>query len=344
MLKRQLWAQLLKIVYGRDIESDALWLQHTYLVVVAKCVAFAVLGLNEDDPVRLLSGEALASAGVNGAVESDFFDWIVADPEGAKLVRRMMAHVRRFRLGEVESDVMKTLYESLIDREQRHGLGEYYTPDWLAAKMARHAIDRPLEQKVLDPACGSGTFLFHAIRLFLAEAEESGTPRELRATDGARTIAGVDIHPVAVIIARVTYLLALAPALAARSGRLTIPVYLGDTMRLAVTQHFADKTLTIRVPDTDGAPPTNLHFPSFFAAIQNCSTTRLTSYAAPRRPASRAAISDSNRGRDQSVLFPSAQSLPRSDHSRVRRRRGARRHRHRRNYLLYDRLRRDGRD
>ena len=117
----------------------------------------------------------------------------------------MMAHVRRFRLAEVESDVMKTLYESLIDREQRHGLGEYYTPDWLAAKMARHAIDRPLEQKVLDPACGSGTFLFHAIRLFLAEAEESGTPRDC-ARPMRRGIAGVDIHPVAVIIARVTYL------------------------------------------------------------------------------------------------------------------------------------------
>ena len=53
LLKRQLWAQLLKIVYGRDVESDALWLQHTYLVVVAKCIAFAVLGLNEDDPARL---------------------------------------------------------------------------------------------------------------------------------------------------------------------------------------------------------------------------------------------------------------------------------------------------
>jgi hypothetical protein len=56
-----------------------LWLQHTYLVVVAKCIAFAVLGLNEDDPALLLAGEALANAGVNGAVESDFFDWIVAD-------------------------------------------------------------------------------------------------------------------------------------------------------------------------------------------------------------------------------------------------------------------------
>jgi N-6 DNA Methylase len=167
-LKHQLWGQLLKIVYGRDVDNEALWLQHTYLLVVAKCVALAVLGMNEDDPQRLLSGEALAGAGIAGAVESDFFDWVVADPEGAKLVRRIMAHVRRFRLAEVESDVMKVLYESLIDRSERHGLGEYYTPDWLAAKIVRHAVDRPLEQRVLDPACGSGTFLFHALRRLLA--------------------------------------------------------------------------------------------------------------------------------------------------------------------------------
>lgn len=261
LLKRQLWAQLLKIVYGRDVENDALWLQHAYLVVVAKCVAFAVLGIGEDDPAKLLSGEKLASAGITGAVESDFFDWVVADPDGEKLVKRLMAHVRRFRLAEVESDVMKTLYESLIDREQRHGLGEYYTPDWLAAKMAKRAIASPLEQKVLDPACGSGTFLFHAIRLCLAEAEDSGTPRELRASDAASLLTGIDIHPVAVIIARVTCLLALAPVLAARRGTLKIPVYLGDAMQLAVSQHFADTTLSISVPQANGEPPASLDFP-----------------------------------------------------------------------------------
>lgn len=247
-LKRQLWADLLKLVYGREVESDALWFQHSYLVIVAKCIALAVMDLPEEDPRKMLSGEAFTAAGIGGAVESDFFDWVVADPEGEALVRRIMAHVRRFRLREVESDVLKILYESLIDRDERHGLGEYYTPDWLAAKVVRHAVDRPLEQKVMDPACGSGTFLFHAVRGFLAEAEEGGMPAASRAAEACDHVAGLDIHPVAVIIARVTYLLALAPALAGRSGGLSIPVFLGDAMQLSISQNLTDKELVIRVP------------------------------------------------------------------------------------------------
>jgi hypothetical protein len=273
-LKRQLWAQLLKLVYGREVESDRLWFQHTFLVIAAKCIALAVMQLREDDPKRLLSGDAFASAGIEGAVESDFFDWVAADPEGEMLVRRIMAHVRRFRLAEVESDVLKILYESLIDREERRGLGEYYTPDWLAAKMVRHAVDRPLEQRVLDPACGSGTFLFHAIRRFLSEAADSGMAANTRAAEVCAHIAGTDIHPVAVIIARVTYLLALAPALGARSGSLAIPVYLGDAMQLSISEFMAGKELTIRVPppaagdgksgDKDANGREQLDFPETF--------------------------------------------------------------------------------
>lgn len=247
-LKRQLWAELLKLVYGREVESDALFFQHSFLVIVAKSIALAVLGLREDDPARLLSGEAFAAAGIQGAVESDFFDWVVADARGQALVRRIMAHVRRFRLHEVETDVLKILYESLIDRDERHGLGEYYTPDWLAAKIVKAAVSAPLEQRVLDPACGSGTFLFHAIRLFLAEAEDAGLDPARRAFEVSQHIAGTDIHPVAVIIARVTYLLALAPALATRAGSIFVPVYLGDAMQLSISQMMAGKELSIRVP------------------------------------------------------------------------------------------------
>jgi hypothetical protein len=264
-LKRALWAQLLKLVYGKDVENGALFIQHTFLVVVAKAIASAVLDIREDDPKRLLSGEAFQSAGILGAVESDFFDWVVAVPEGEALVRRILAHVRRFRLKEVQSDVLKILYENLIDRAERHGLGEYYTPDWLAAKVVKHSVDRPLEQKVLDAACGSGAFLFHAIRLVLAEAEEGDVPPAERAGRATELVAGMDIHPVAVIIARVTYLLALAPVLDVRKGVISVPVYLGDAMQLSITDVMGLKELTVRVPPApDGTGATKLDFPEVF--------------------------------------------------------------------------------
>jgi len=264
-LKRQLWAQLLKLVYGREVESDPLFFQHTFLVVVAKAIALAVLDMNEDDPARILSGRRFEASGILGAVESDFFDWIIADPEGIDLVRRIVTHVRRFKLRDVESDILKILYESLIDRDERRGLGEYYTPDWLAAKIVRNAVSSPHEQRVLDPACGSGTFLFHAVRHYLKEADDIGVPLDSRAAEATALVTGLDIHPVAVIIARVTYLLALAPALQARKGAISIPVYLGDALQLSIRDTMGMKELSVAVPpDASGEGAAKLDFPETF--------------------------------------------------------------------------------
>jgi hypothetical protein len=251
-LQRQLWSQLLTLVYGKEIEDDELWLQHTFLVIVAKAIAARIMEVEADEPEAILSGRVFSAAGIVGAVESDFFDWILLAPGGPDLVRRLARHVGRFKLREVKTDVMKVLYESLIDRSQRHGLGEYYTPDWLASKMVRKAVTAPLEQHVLDPACGSGTFLFHAVRRVLDEAKEAGLEEQDRASEATRLVAGMDIHPVAVIIARVTYLLALAPVIAARAGAISIPIYLGDSMQLSVQRYMRQQELVIVVPPAPG--------------------------------------------------------------------------------------------
>ncbi|MGI9170266.1 MAG: N-6 DNA methylase [Caulobacteraceae bacterium] len=242
------------------MEDDALWLQHTFLVIVAKSIAARVLEVEADDPEAIMTGRAFASAGSFGAVESDFFDWVLLAPGGPDLVRRLARHVGRFRLREVKIDVLKILYESLIDRDQRHGLGEYYTPDWLAAKVVARAIDQPLRETVLDPACGSGTFLFHAVRRAVGEAMESGGDEGEWAAEVTQLVAGMDIHPIAVIIARVTYLLALVPALAERSGAVSIPVYLADSMQLSVQSYMRRQELVITVPappGQNGGPVTN---------------------------------------------------------------------------------------
>ncbi len=127
-LKRQLWAQRLELVYGAPVDRDDIFFQHTYLSVVAKTIAMHVLGLQTPQPADLLSGRPFEQAGVGGMVEADFFDWILAAAKGSDLVRRIANHVGRFRLGEVKADVLKGLYESLIDPEDRPRPGRVLHP------------------------------------------------------------------------------------------------------------------------------------------------------------------------------------------------------------------------
>ena len=262
-LKRDLWDGLLREAYGEAVGDDALFLQHTYLTIVVKAVAARVLDLPVGDPAALLSGRALADEGILGAVEADFFDWPLRLPAGAELVRQVALQTARFRLLDVETDVLKVLYESLVDPDQRHDLGEYYTPDWLAGRVVAAAADAPLEQRVLDPACGSGTFVFHAVRRLAAAGRAAGWtgPRILQAC--ADQVRGLDVHPVAVTLARVTWLLALGDLVRDRPAKLTVPVFLGDAMQWNLRRYVGGADVLVEVP---GDQP--LHIPAGFAEDQ----------------------------------------------------------------------------
>ena len=247
-LKRQLWERHLAFVYGKAIGDDGLWLQHTYLVILAKAIAAGAMGMTGRSPEDLLSGRPFREAGVHGAVEEDFFGWVLRAPGGGPIVEALAAHAARFDLGSVDVDLLKLLYESLIDPEQRHDLGEYYTPDWLARKVVRAAIDTPDVQSCLDPACGSGSFLFHAVRLKRDALIAGGLPLREVAARCCAQVSGFDVHPVAVIFARVTYLLALGEALPNRGGDISLPVYLGDALQWDVKRDAFERDLVIEVP------------------------------------------------------------------------------------------------
>ena len=283
-LKRELWITLLGLAYGADVGDDALFLQHTYLAVVAKAIAWgAIIGSPPHEASALLHGEAFQELGISGQNEPDFFDWVLDDGDGRDLVTRIARQVSRFQLHDIRTDILKVLYESLIDPETRHDLGEYYTPDWLAARLVSTTIREPLEQRVIDPACGSGTFLFHAIRAILDSARVAGLSSADAVRLATNNVAGVDIHPVAVIFARVTCLLALLPALRdEHPGEVALPVYLGDALQwnMAPTGEQTNQlnllasgeNLEIFVPEIEVSDPkprrlseTTLRFPAAMA-------------------------------------------------------------------------------
>ena len=265
--KRALWSQLLGRVYGSPVDDDDLFFQHTYLTAIAKTMAAHVIGSGNPSAADLLSGRLFEQANLYGVAESDFFDWVLRADGGTGLVERIALQVGIFRLAEVRTDVLKGLYESLIDPEQRHVLGEYYTPDWLAERICATAVRDPLNERVVDPACGSGTFLFHAVRRLLMAADEEGMSNADALARCCDRVLGIDVHPVAVQIARVTYLLALGDRLRRERGFVTLPVYLGDSMQWNTEPFLADRDVLIEAPpdEATGADAATLHFPAAVA-------------------------------------------------------------------------------
>lgn len=235
MLKRDLWANLLRSALGTQFtNSDELFLEHTLLVNSAEIIAHLVLGLNAEElsPSTLLAGDQFTIAGLHGVVDRDFFDWVLEVPGGDGFIKAMARRLSRFDWSAVEHDVLKVLYESVISAETRKALGEYYTPDWLAHEVVSEVVTDPLHQRVLDPSCGSGTFLFYAVRRYLAAAHNDGVPLKAATSLVSSRVMGIDLHPVAVALARVTYLLAIGRDRLTDPdrGTISVPVYLGDSL------------------------------------------------------------------------------------------------------------------
>ncbi len=254
-LKRELWSSLLKSALGTQfIDSDELFLEHTLLVNSAEIIAHLVLGVDarQLSPATLLEGSQFELAGIRGVVDRDFFDWVLEVDGGDGYVRALARRLTRFDWSAVEHDVLKVLYESVIEAETRKALGEYYTPDWLAEVVVSQSISDPLNQRVLDPSCGSGSFVFYAVRRFLQAADDAGWPLAETMRMVSSHVAGIDLHPVAVALARVTYLLAIGRErlTSPTRGDVSVPVYLGDSIGWSQTSELLSGDELIVPTDT----------------------------------------------------------------------------------------------
>ena len=284
-VKRRLWYDLLRTALGEIAyttegmdsplhhnteEMDDLFVRHTYLSAVIGMVVQASFGIDirrlaETDASDLLQGHELYRAtGLQGVLESDFFAW-PNEVGGEPLLQTLARRVARFDWAEAPPDTAATLYESVIPPEERRQLGEYYTPAWLVRTMIRELVDDPLNQRVLDPACGSGTFVAEAVTHFISAAKAANwEPRQV-VNRLREAVTGIDVHPVAVHLARAAWTLAARPAIAAASAAgddasLSIPVYLGDALQLRFRagDMFAEHSVTVRVEDEEN---TELVFP-----------------------------------------------------------------------------------
>jgi type I restriction enzyme M protein len=96
---------------------------------------------------------------------------------------------RDIRFSKVSFDIRSAALKEFLSPEMRRGLGVYLTPDTVV-KMMVEFVGPTIEQKVYDPACGSGTFLIETLKHF-------------RANENARRISvwGTDKSPRMLLLA-----------------------------------------------------------------------------------------------------------------------------------------------
>lgn len=230
------WNALLSKVYGSAIGDRRLFLKHTYLTLLSRAIVtmalFPSYPRNADLYRNLLTGTFFRDQGILNLAEPDFFSWpleTAAETAYIEIVDNLFKRLAEFDWRNLDEDLLKMLYQELVDPSDRSDLGEYYTPDWLAELVLRDI--KYGRQSLLDPSCGSGSFLFTAIHLLRIGGLSGGKLIKFV----MNSIIGLDVHPVAVLMAKANVLLALAQELKeSRDFEITIKVYMADSLQTAM--------------------------------------------------------------------------------------------------------------
>lgn len=227
--------------YG-DQAAPYLFALNSYIALIAKFVAALSLqdapqDLSEatvpiaDRIEALEAGQFFVNAGIVNMLSGDFFSWYADDPHWPTFAQPIERIVDRLghisfdvakKTPESTRDLFKGMYETFVPRALRHALGEFYTPDWLAA----HALDalrwKPHDD-LLDPTCGSGTFLLEALKRRLTSG------RKRSASELLKGLYGLDLNPLAVLAARASLVVFLSKHFTPERP-IRIPVYLADSI------------------------------------------------------------------------------------------------------------------
>lgn len=249
-LKLDIWKRNLEIVYGKAPEEQS-FIDHTYLVTLVKLIVYLRLSADntatEERIKQALSGEYFSSYGITNLIEEDLFSWILQNSiakDATALGRELAVELLRYDFSQIDEDFFKEIYQDVIERGQRHRIGEYYTPEWLTELTLLEAIGSWTTQKkesgngkngklpsILDAYSGSGTFLSSSIRYMKNMLAKQKVSKKEALQTILTKVVGMDINPLAVIIGRANYLIALGDLLT--SGmEITIPNYVSDSIRI----------------------------------------------------------------------------------------------------------------
>ncbi|MCX6380932.1 MAG: N-6 DNA methylase [Armatimonadetes bacterium] len=214
--------------------------------ILKRCTAAPTPNALRGNLTDLERGGIWVQLGITNFLEGDLFAWYLDawDDAVAETVRSLVNALDRYdpatlSVEPAESrDLLKKLYHRLFPKSVRHDLGEYYTPDWLAEfTLDELEYDGNPDKRLLDPACGSGTFLVMAINRvktwYDEHRDQCGFGETALIQKILTNIIGFDLNPLAVMAARTNYLIALRELLQYASG-VELPIFLCDAIMTPV--------------------------------------------------------------------------------------------------------------
>ena len=244
-----------------DLEYKALFALQTTYAIIVKLIACKVvdnlqfnsetndyhdlLNLNSSQMQyffkKIEDGYSYNSMGIRNFWEGDFFSWYADANQWSddfyKKIKSLIVKVDEysafsFNVTYSPTDIFKDLYMAIIPQSIRHSMGEYFTPEWVADCVVSECVNMIDNKnwKAIDPCCGSGIFLLTLIKKVVGDVSISELTKEEKKTIRDKIINcvhGIDINPLSVLSARVSYYLALYAFGEIRD--IEIPIYLGDS-------------------------------------------------------------------------------------------------------------------
>lgn len=171
---------------------------------------FARFAQQVDEPFQTLVQTAYRRAHpiYRHLFEPKALDWLLHDKD--EVLSETLLHVMWILAGwdftTVRGDILSGIYDRNLDASQRRALGEVYTRPELAEYMLQ-ACGYDGTQTVLDPACGSGTFLVEAFEAARRRKEAAGV--DFGSDDVVETLKllhGMDVNAFSATLAQIQLL------------------------------------------------------------------------------------------------------------------------------------------
>jgi methylase of polypeptide subunit release factors len=239
-----------------DLET---YIGELYILTLAKLLCANVLEgnalvSNDAQLESILDGTFFKLKGFSNLVEYDYFGWL-NENENVKQLLPVAKGIQEdlsaydFRAAPAE-DLFGALMVQLARRSQRLLLGQEWTPAWLAHSVVKDVLERipPTDDpRLVDMCCGSGSMVVEAVKQTRARLESVGVgPSPESISRLSQAITGFDIDPLAVMLAKVSWILAARDWIdQAGAFDVTIPIYHADSL-------FASTPVTRKVNE-DGA-------------------------------------------------------------------------------------------